>query len=474
MKLLIFIIIITLVLIIYFLKSKINQIKESFGNLFNTATTKYQKIADNLLVNSIQINSNNPLNITTELSGNIISAQDVSASNITLNTLTLKPNIVYNKFLLNNSIISNIQTNEIQNFLSSNDIKNNYMYDPNVIIIYENITNYTNGKDASGTFGTDLSDNKLSDSLATASWVPYVGNPVFGYNIYVISSGVKGLGIEIAIPSNCNVLWLLSLADRFVAFKICNLDNTVYGIYSGGKNNGNNAGGTVSSLINNNYSWIQIPLYWLNNDTPQAQRKVRLYNYLNKYPTLDYNIDVFYYSKIAFSSNPWNHVLITAEMVIYDTNSTTYIPIDSSKAVYTTTFIKRSNEIYYDPNYTNSGIFRPNQDTNVKVRIPIIKSGKNKILYFISINRSYNFDVLQVSLVNLDSSLTQLPNLKSSFSNPFATHYNSKMTNSYRATIISNSLIIPDSFGRTFITINIFLPFGSDFYIREFGTHDEN
>jgi hypothetical protein len=166
MKLLIFIIIITLILIIYYLKSKINQINqinqinEPFGNLLDTAHTRYQQSANNLSVNQIQINPNNPLNITTKLSGNIITSQDVSASNLNLNILKLGPNTVYNKFVLDNQIISNIKTEEIQNFLSF-DIKKNYMYDPKTIILYEDIINYTNGNDASGTIGTDLSGTTI-------------------------------------------------------------------------------------------------------------------------------------------------------------------------------------------------------------------------------------------------------------------------------------------------------------------------
>jgi len=473
MKLLIFIIIITLILVIYYLKSKLNQINEPFGNLLDTAHTRYQQSANNLSVNQIQINPNNPLNITTELSGNVITSQDVSASNLNLNILKLGPNTVYNKFLLDNSIISNIQTEEIQNFLSF-DIKKNYMYDPKTIIIYENITNYTNGNDASGTIGTDLSGTTIIPfkQLANASLTAWRSNPLYGLNIYSIAEKDMGMGMEIAIPTNCNLLWILSLADRFAAFKICDLNDTVYGIYSGGKNynNGINPGGTVSTVLNINNSWIPIPLYWLNNSIPQTQRRVRLYNYQT-------NVS-FYYSKIAFSSNPWNHVLITPEMINYDTNSTTYIPSNSSKAVYPTTFINRlsSSEISYDSPWSgfNMSIFKPTENTNFKVRIPIIKSGKNKILYFISINRSYTFDVLQVSLVDSNLNLVKLDNLKSTYLNPFSIYYNSKNLNSYRATIIPDSLITLDLFGRGFITINIFLPSGSDFYIRELGTHDEN
>lgn len=482
MKLLIFIIIITLILIIYFLKSKLNeihQIYELFGNLLNTSHAKYQQTENNLSVNQIQINPNNLLNIT-ELSGNVITSQDVLASNVNLNILKLNPNIVYNKFILDNPIISNIKTEEIQNFLSF-DIKKNYMYDPNSIIIYENISNYTNLNDASGTLGTDLLDTDLLGTtiinfkpiVNTWNRMAFGSNPYAGLNIFNL--GVKGTGIEFAIPANCNVLWLTSLTDRFVAFKICGIDETTYGIYAGGKNYNNNInpGGTVSTLLDNNYySWIQIPLYWLNNSTPQSQRKVKLYCYLNKNAT--YNDDAFWVSKIAFTTNPWNHVLVTPQMMYYDTNSTTYIPSNINKAVYTTSFIDRSADIPYTSGWMYSDIIRVRDNTNFKLRIPIIKSGKNKVLYFISINRSFSFDVLQVSLVDSNLNLIKLDNLKSTFLNPFATYFNSKNLNSYRATIIPDSLITLDSFRRGFVTINIFLPSGSDFFIRELGTHDEN
>jgi len=481
MKILLFIIIITLILIIYLLKSKLNQTHETFGNLLDSANTKYLQTTNNVSVNQIQINPSNPLNITADLSGNIITSQDVSATNIRLDRLNINPNIVYNKFVVNNSIISDIKMEEIQNFLTF-DTKKNYMYDPKSIISYENIINYTNLNDASGTFGTDLSGATIIPfKPVTNAWtnMAWRSNPFHGFNIYNI--GPKGNGIQITIPSGCNVLWLLCPSDRFVSFKICGMDasGTTYGIYSGGRNYSNhiNPGGTVSTLLdNNNLSWTQIPLYWLNNNMSNSQRKVRLISYLNKYPTLAYNVDAFWVSKIAFTSNQWNHVIITPQMMYYDVNSETYLPINSPSAIYTTTFIDRSANSGYSENWNYSGIIRIIDNTNFRLRIPIIKSGKNKMLYFISINRSYNFDVLQVSLVNPDSNtnLIKLDNLKSTYSNPFATHYNSKLLNSYRATIIPNSLIKMDSYGRTFITINIFLPTGSDFYIRELGTHDEN
>ena len=163
MKILIFIIIITLILIIYFLKSKLNQQyqqREPFGNLLDLANTKYLQTLNNVSVNQIQINPATPLNATADLSANIITSQDVSATNIILSRLKLNPNTVYNKFIVDNTIISNIKMEEIQNFLTF-DNKKNYMYDPKSIIIYESITNYTNLSDASGTFGTDLSGSLI-------------------------------------------------------------------------------------------------------------------------------------------------------------------------------------------------------------------------------------------------------------------------------------------------------------------------
>lgn len=476
MKILLFIIIIILLLIIYFLKSKVNQMYEPFGNLLDTANTKYSQTMGNVTTNKIQINPSIPLNITTDLTGNMISSQDVLATNIILDRLNINPNVVHSKFIVNNPIISNIKSEEIQNFLTFN-IKTNYMYDPKTIIIYEDIIRYTNLSDASGVYGTDLTGTTIIPfRQITRTWAQMApsSNPWNGFNIYNI--GIPGNGIEFAIPAGCNVLWLLCLSDRVISFKICDLTGTIYGIYAGGRNYSNhiNPGGTVSTLLsNNNMSWIQIPLYWLNNNIAQTQRKVRLHSYLST----SVNTDAFWVSKIAFTSNQWNHVIITPQMIYYDTNSITYIPVNSRLGIYPTTVNNRAAEISdYALNWFFSDKIKIKENINFRLRIPIIKSGKNKILYFISINRSLTFDILQVSLVDPDTSsiLIKLDNLKSTYLNPFATHYNSKLLNSYRATIIPDSFIRPDSFGRTFITINLFLPTGSDFYIRELGTHDEN
>lgn len=457
---------------------------EPFGNLLDTAYTKYSRTMGNVATNKIQINPSLPLNITTDLSGNILTSQDVSATNIILSRMNINPNVVHRKFVVNNPIILNIKSEEIQNFLTF-DTKKNYMYDPKSIIIYEDISRYTDLSDASGIYGTDLSGAEIIPfKQNTRKWADMAPrtNPWTvggGFNIYNI--GIPGNGIEFAIPAGCNVLWLLCVSDRVISFKICDLSGTIYGIYAGGRNYSNhiNPGGTVSTLLSDNVlSWIQIPLYWLNNNIAQTQR-VRLHSYLSTA-----NTDAFWVSKIAFSSNQWNHVIITPQMIYYDTNSESHIPIPVDSldlkvrvGKYPTTVINRVADIAgYILDWMHSGIIKIKENINFRLRIPIIKSGKNKILYFISINRSLTFDVLQVSLVNptSSSSLIKLDDLKSTYLNPFATHHNSKLLNSYRATIIPDSLIRRDLFGRTFITINLFLPTGSDFYIRELGTHDEN
>jgi hypothetical protein len=473
MKILIFIIIITLIFIIYFLKSKLN---ESFGNLVDTAKNKYQQIVNNHTINDrLQINPNNNLFIEADLSSNIVTAQDVSASNISVNNLILKPNINYNKFILDYNLISNIKNNTIQNYLLF-DIKKNYMYDQSSVIIYENITAYTNGNDASGTFGTDISGSTLIPfKPVSKTWDQWSTTGYHGFNIYRISNiNIRGLGIELKIPLNCNVLWICTLIDRFASFKISDLSGTTYGIYAATRNynNGLNPGGTVSTLLTENYyGWIPIPLYWLDNVTDPEQRKVRLINYINK--SSSFNDNTWYYSKIAFSSNIWNHVLITPHMIRYDTNSITYIPPSQNTAAYTSSFIDRNSEINnYVENWNYANKFLISTNINFRIRIPIIKSGKDKILYFISLNRSYNYNTLQVSFVGSNLNLIKLDNLKSTFINPFSQYYNSKLWNSYRATIIPNSLITADSYGRTFVTLNIFSPSGTDFYIKEIGTHD--
>ena len=121
-----------------------------------------------------------------------------------------------------------------------------------------------------------------------------------------------------------------------------------------------------------------------------------------------------------------------------------------------------------------SNIIKVTETKSANIRIPIIKSGKNKLLYFVTLNYGSHMESLQVSIVDSNSNLVKLPNLRTTYSNPFARHFNSKIYNIYRATIIPDSLIIPDSFGRNFITINLFAPSGTEFWFKELGTHDEN
>ena len=500
MKLLIFIIILILILLIFYLNGKLNdKLNEEFETetLLTNANAKYLQYTNNFLINDkIQINPNSSMSITNNLSGNIITVSDISASNFVVNTLQLKSNVPYDKILINNDIISNIKNDTIQNFLILNN-KNNYMYDPSSTIIYDEIYNYTSGNDDNGHFGTDILSNntvitiKPFTQLPQIKWDPDLNakpvaptpNLYYGFNIYTIGPNAKrGMGIEISIPLGCNVLWIASLADRFTSFKICDLDDATYGIYAGGydHNNGISPGGTVSTLssqIYNTYSWIPIPLYWITTDTIPTRRKVRLICYKSA-------DDRFWFSKIAFSSNPWNHLAISSQMFYYNINSIACLPniiktmataTTAATAVYDSTeYTTMPNIANYVPAWNGTGIVLIAANINIQIRIPIIKSGKDKILYFVTINRSIQSENLQVSLVDSNSNLIKLDNLKTSFTNPFARHYNYKLLSGYRATIIPDSLIVPDSFNRTFITINMFRPPDSDFYIRSFGTHDVN
>jgi len=500
-------IILFLLIIITYLYKK----TEYFGTLISDTSTKYLQNKNNVISgNNIVLNPLLKLNIQNDLSANSLSAFDISATSINTINFPIDSNDVYNKFSLNTNIISQIKDPSIKNTFSYNK-KNNYMYDPDFTYIYENIatykntvvdiSGYTNGHDVSGWFGrltmdasgfnTGFVDDVKTNNVWGLDWENFQNNNVWGNYIYQITPNNIKRGIKLTIPNGCNVLWIAILSninqDRYTYVSICDINNRCYGIYGGSRNLNSNItpGGFISTTPYDSWlTWIAIPLYWLR-DSDITNRKVILNCYYGYFTDFSRTVidDTIWIAKCAFSSNPWNHVSITPGMIIHQLNSIIILPENNAYAKfqsltnpanltwwsYTTTSGARNTNDWY-----GSNIIKVTATKSANIRIPIIKSGKNKLLYFVTLNTGGHVESLQVSVVDSNSNLVKLPNLRTTYTNPFSRHFNSRIHNIYRATIIPDSLIKIDSFGRTFITINMFAPAGTEFWFKELGTHDEN
>ena len=466
---------------------------ENYGSLLTNTLDRYNENKNNIISgNRIVINPLNTIIIENDLSTNNITTFDVSSTSINTQSLLLDSNDTYNKLSLTTDVIPRIK-NIIP--IDVYDKKNNYMYDPDMTYIYNDITGYTNGRDASGVLGgLTINASGFNNSFGATTqktdgtWTYYWANwgtvdDWHGQNVNEIKPNDKERGIRLTIPTGCNVLWVALLSktteDRYNYFTICDQSMTCYGIYGAGRNLNSNIapGGFITSIpFDSGLTWVSIPLNWL--DTTKSDNKVILTCYHPS--TLSVQASVWL-SKCAFSSNPWNHVGLSASVIYHNLNSTQNLPANNNFANFKIAISNAlSSSLSWQPdnntersNWNGSNRVSVLGNKNAQIRIPIIKSGKNKILYFVTSNTGDQTESLQVSLVNSNSQLIPLPNLKTTYSNPFSRHFNSRIYNSYKATIIPYSLIVKDSFGRAFVTINIFAPFGTVFWFKELGTHDE-
>ena len=155
---------------------------------------------------------------------------------------------------------------------------------------------------------------------------------------------------------------------------------------------------------------------------------------------------------IAFSKNPWNHAMNSALGYYWaQTNN-------SGTA--------SANVNWNSDNWNGDQLAEISVNATIpsKLMIPVIPSGRDKLVYIIEHN-----DAWQGSQhVKLTVGGIQIENFKSSYTNPFTTHYNSKFYCRYIAARIPSSLILPT---QSHIEL-VITPTSDKIHFREAGTHD--
>ena len=118
---------------------------------------------------------------------------------------------------------------------------------------------------------------------------------------------------------------------------------------------------------------------------------------------------------------------------------------------------------------------------SMTIRIPYINSGKDKIFYIVEHNNIWG-----PGAIGLFIGESYIGNFYTSFSNPFATHYNSKYGNRYFAVKIPKEKLPQKSSNPTSESSNSLYPYhdfltvvlrfptnsGQGIYISGIGTHD--
>lgn len=335
-----------------------------------------------------------------------------------------------------------------------------HMFNPDDCIIHHDIfTAYGLGFITKGLIAPGFDDTS------------YKTNPWHRLKIIKFGSG-ESHNFKIRVPLEYDTIWLRVLNDRWNIYGIPHLQysyNTTYDVsdptispvlarYTGGHRNLNEISpdGGVGDSTAYYHKWVQIPI---NINHPLNQTIITLNNvqyreitiYSGKYNFEERNIvpGDNWISGLAFSNNPYNLTKLSAVGVHWGVNNSPTINWAHDEW-------HRDNLAYFG----TLNIF--------EFIIPIINwigDTEDRLIYIIEHNDDWqNTDHLALYCNDI-----KIERFRTTYTNPFATHYNSKLYSRYLAARIPNS-IIQSSNG--FLKFKIDRTKAEDnFYFREIGVH---
>ena len=309
--------------------------------------------------------------------------------------------------------------------------KNNYLFYPEDAVIYNNIMEaLTNGivKKNGNPIGWDESSYK------TNPWNNRLILRIGGKNTYPN-------GILVTVPPGKNVIWVRVLNERWNCFQVYNDAGVLIWIYTGGRRNLNNLApdGGCPDVTHRLHKWMFMPV-------PSAGNYI-----ICSGNNVNDGGDDGWISGIAFSSNPWNWVMNPILAYHWKLNGTTAtIPWHSD-----------------DWNSDNLAYF-PAGSTNTII-VPVIRTGKDKLLYFIEHNNVQN----SCSIVSITVNNVQVERLRATWDHPLARFTATKPYGLFYAARIPKELMANVTKDNITVTINMSLTVPDNhFYVREIGTID--
>ena len=314
--------------------------------------------------------------------------------------------------------------------LSANSMyirKNNYIFFPEEATIYHNIFEpYGNSIFAKSGNPSVWDDTSYKTNPWNGRLMIRIGN---GKNIYPN-------GVKITVPNDKNVIWLRVLNERWGCFKIFDKSGTDLGTFCGGYRKINNLspdGGTSDGFWDL-HAWISIPVPIAGEYIICSGNKVN-----------DSGTDCWV-SGLAFSTNPWNLALNSGVAYHWIVNGGTALT-------------------WVSENWNNDHVAKIPQGKITTIVVPIVPSGKDKLLYINEHNN--NWDGLMHTSISCDDVV--LERLRTTWDHSLARHINSKIYSRFAATIIPAKLTI----GKRLINIKFDLTTTNEgINDREIGTVD--
>jgi len=242
----------------------------------------------------------------------------------------------------------------------------------------------------------------------------------------------NGNGMQTNIPGGYNVLWLRVSNHVWSNCKFSYLDGNKeeLGFFTAGFRNLNEISpdGAASDSYSTVHIWFPVPV-------PRAG-SILVQSAVNS---------VTWITGIAFGKNLWNHAKNSAVGYHWKVNGGTDLAWSSH-------------------NWNNDNLALISARVNNVLIVPVVNNGKDKILYIIEHNNNWLGTMHSTVKVNG----VQVSRFRTSFQNPFAVNYNSKLYQRYIATIVPKELV-----NSNFLNVEINMANQDNhIHFREVGTHD--
>ncbi|MEZ2251103.1 hypothetical protein [Microcoleus sp.] len=261
-----------------------------------------------------------------------------------------------------------------------------------------------------------------------------------------------GNGAVVNIPDGYNTVWVRVLGgDRWNAIKAYLLDKDnkkteELGMWTGGYRSTNCycPDGSLSDSYSNFHQWLPIAIGTNLAPLPAGEtRKLALISKPNTNSSL-------WLSGLAFSKNPWSHATQSAvgyHWAVNGGNATTW----------------------NSENWKSDVLAMIPSKTNLELKVPVVPSGRDKLLYLVEHNNDWNGCMHSGITVNGNP----IERFLATYDNPFARHWNSKFYQRYIAARIPADLIPKTSNLTTYLSVKIDMSKqNSIIHFREIGTHD--
>lgn len=316
-------------------------------------------------------------------------------------------------------------------FIATNPMTNR-MYPNDDVLIYQDIFA------ARDTGAIKKFGNPVYDDTTFTKTNPWNLRPIIKFG--TSGNTADGNGALVTIPSKYNTVWVRVLGDRWNTIQAVFQDGAKedLGRWTGGYRSLNNFapdGGTADG------TWVDNPGVMAHEWLPIAAGRSGQLLLTGKETT---NAE-FWISGLAFSRNPWSHAAHSAVGYNWAVNGGTKVGWNSE-------------------NWNHDVLAVISAGTKPTMKVPVLPSGRDKLLYIIEHNNNWVGALHGGITVNGMA----IERFTTTYDNPFARHWNSKIYERYLAARIPKELIQ----GR-YLDVQIDMSLqASNFNFREMGTHD--